>query len=85
MEEAENPVAIGQKVCRACSQWHHEKNYYYLFPEKVPNWFIERHHLRELVDQALKEDEALRKLVQKLKKTMNQKKKKEDQEKKKEN
>jgi hypothetical protein len=51
----------------------------------VPDWFIEHHHLCELVDQALKEDEALHKLVQKLKKTMNQKKKKEDQEKKKEN
>lgn len=69
MEEAENPVATGRKRAELAVNGIAKRISYYLFLEKAPDWFIERHHLRELVNQALKEDEALCELVHKFKKT----------------
>jgi hypothetical protein len=58
------------KVCRACAGPHPAiPKCYYLFPSKAPKYWTPKPHVQKLVEEALKEDSALKEEVERYKRT----------------
>jgi hypothetical protein len=62
--------APGTAICPCCGQFHRLEKCWYIFPERAPDGFVERDHVRMRVKEALLNPE-LQEEVEKLKKRSN--------------